>query len=298
MSKEVAREDFLDEDAPIPGQKFCLLSFLSPEKVLAKKDVFMFEKFLKGYEFASRTKNLEAFLMTTMKSFNAKIDKEADALLEKDLSGAADVCRASKVRLDTIMDEFHTFVKGNERELRESKLKEAYDDFIYANKVKLEDEFFAANEFRTTVRGLKIRGTYASQEEAISRSKRLQRLDPLHNIFVAECGKWLPWDPEPSDVAEQEYAEEQLNTLMKSYKENEELKEQFQREQRGRAVAGSRKAAEAGPALSITREEGAEPAPVDGGAADATGVASFSDMFSSGGPADLAIARKMEKEDA
>ena len=299
MSKEVAREDFLDEDAPIPGQKFCLLSFLSPEKVLAKKDVFMFEKFLKGYEFASRTKNLEAFLMTTMKSFNAKIDKEADALLEKDLSGAADVCRASKVRLDTIMDEFHTFVKGNERELRESKLKEAYDDFIYANKVKLEDEFFAANEFRTTVRGLKIRGTYASQEEAVARSKRLQRLDPLHNIFVAECGKWLPWDPEPSDVAEQEYAEEQLNTLMKKYKENEELKEQFQREQRGRATAGSRKAAEAGPNLAITREDdtaGAASVPA-GGAGDAAGIASFSDMFGSAGPADLAIARKMEKKD-
>jgi hypothetical protein len=81
---------------------------------------------------------------------------------------------------------------------------------------------------------------------------------------------------------------------MKKYKENEELKEQFQREQRGRATAGSRKAAEAGPNLTITQEEGAEPAPVGEGGA---GAASFSDMFGSSGHADLAIARKMEKKD-
>ena len=33
-------EDFLDEDKPIPGQSYCCLSFLSPEKVLQKKEVF------------------------------------------------------------------------------------------------------------------------------------------------------------------------------------------------------------------------------------------------------------------
>lgn len=295
MSKEVAREDFLDEDAPVAGQKFSLLSFLSPEKVLANKEVFMFEKFLKNYEFISRTKNLEAYLMKTMNAFNEKLDAKGDELFAKDLSGAADICRNSKVRVDTVMDEFHTFVKANERELHESKLKEAFDDFLYANKAKLEDEFFAANEFRTTVRGLKIRGTYASQEEAVARSKRLQRLDPLHNIFVAEVGKWLPWDPEPSDVAEQEYAEEQLNTLMKKYKENEDLKEQFSREQRERNVAKGRKAAEAGPQLTITREEGAEAA-TDAATAPIP-TATFSEMFGSAGSADLAIARKMEPKD-
>ena len=40
-------------------------------------------------------------------------------------------------------------------------------------------------------------------------------------------GKWLPWDPEPSQVGEQEYAEEKLNSLMKNYKENEEAKDLF-----------------------------------------------------------------------
>ena len=39
-------EDFLDEDTEIPGQRYVLLSFLSPEKVLEKKDLFFFKRFL------------------------------------------------------------------------------------------------------------------------------------------------------------------------------------------------------------------------------------------------------------
>ena len=270
----VEREDFLEEDAEIPGQKFCLLSFLSPEKVLANKDVFMFSQFLKNYEFQSRTKNLEAYLMKVVKGINTKLDAEADSLLDKDLSGAADLCRNSKLRIDTLMDEFHQFVQTNERELKESKLTDVYDDYIFANKTKLEDEFYAKNEFRTTVRGMKIRGVYGSQAEAVARSKKLQRMDTLHNIFVGEVGKWLPWDPSPSDVSEQEYAEEQLNTLMKKYKENEEQREQFQKEQRGR----SKKSTQV----------------MNPDAEDSASGESFSDMFGSTGHADLAMARKTD----
>jgi hypothetical protein len=212
--------------------------------------------------------------MKTVTSVNSKLDAEADALDAKDLSGAAEICRKSKVRVDTLMDEFHQFVKANERELKDSKMQESFDDFMYSNKAKLEDEFYAKNEFRTTVRGLKIRGVYSSNAEAVARSKKLQRQDTLHNIFVGEVGKWLPWDPEPADVSEQEYAEEQLNTLMKKYKENEGDREQFQREQRTRAVASSKKALEPG--------------------AEAEAGAGFSSMFGSEGPADLAIARKTQ----
>ena len=269
-------EDFLEEDVEIPGQKFCLLSFLSPEKVLANKDVYMFGQFVKSYEFQSRTKNLETYLMKTANDINEKLEAEANALDAKDLSGAANTCRNSKLRVDKLMDDFHQFVKKNERELKESKLKEAYDDYLFTHKAKLEDEFYAKNEFRTTMRGLKVRGVYASQAEAVARSKKLQRQDTLHNIFVGEVGKWLPWDPEPAEVSEQEYAEEQLNTLMKKYKENEEARELFQREQRGRV--GSKK-------------------PTVGSDETVVTEASFSDMFSSTGPADLAMARKLVSKD-
>ena len=277
MSKTVEREDFLEEDAEIAGQKYCLLSFLSPEKVLADKNLFMFEKFLQVYEFQSRTKGMEEYLMKTITEINSKLDAEADSLLAQDLSGASDICRKSKIRLDKTMDGLHEFIQGNQKELRDSKLKEAYDEFIYANRTKMEDEFYVKNEFRTTVRGLKIRGTYASQEEAVARSKKLQRQDTLHNIFVGEVGKWLPWDPQPSDVKEQEYAEDQLNTLMKKYKENEEHRESFQRERRTANTRSKNTASSMEVVGNDTSIVGAPAGEVD----------QFSSMFGASGPADL-----------
>ena len=280
-----AREDFLTEDAPVPGQNFCLLSFLSPENVLKKKDLFFFNSFLEGFDYSSRVKSFEGFLMTTVKAVNDKLTAEADAAEVKDLSGVAQTIRDSRVRIDTVMDDFQKYVESAKKELKESVLKERYEDFLYTNRQALEDKFYALNEFRTTVRGLKIRGTYSTREEAVARSKKLQRLDPLHNIFVGEIGKWLPWDPEPSQVGEQEYAEEELNTLMKKYKENEDAKDLFEREKRTKMMGGARK-----PTMTVTNdtEEGAPEAAN-------TVTEQTAGMFSGDGPADLAIARKMEK---
>ena len=111
------------------------------------------------------------------------------------------------------------------------------------------------------------------------RAKKLQKSDPDHNIYVGQVGKWLPWDPKPSDVGEQEYAEEQLNTLMKKYKENEEQREQFTREQREAGRKQNR--------TVTTMPESDASVPSLG-----TGASEFSGMFS--GPADLAIQRKID----
>lgn len=269
------REDFLTEDAELPGQKFVLLSFLSPEKVLSSKDLFFFEQYLSSFELNFRSNTFEAFLLSTLKGVNDRLNAEADRLETQDLSGVAQTVRDARVRLDTAMDSLKTFLKEKQAELRVSTLKDSYNEFIASNRDTLEDKFYALNEFRTTVRGLKVRGTYSSHEEAVARSKKLQRQDTLHNIFVGEVGKWLPWDPEPAQIKEQEYAEEQLNTLMKEYKKNEEAREEFEREQRERKRAGAKK-------------------PATVGTADAPeAAAEYHSMFDGDGPADLAIARKM-----
>jgi len=283
MAAAEEREDFLTEDAPVPGQNFCLLSFLSPENVLKKKDLYFFSAFLEGFEYTNRVKSYETFLMTTVKGINDKLNAEADAADLKDLSGVAQTLRDSRVRVDTIMSAFQTYAEGAKKELKESTLKEQYDEFLYTNRQALEDKFYALNEFRTTVRGVKIRGTYSSKEEAITRSKKLQRLDPLHNIFVGEIGKWLPWDPEPSQVNEQEYAEEELNTLMKKYKENEDAKDQFEREKRTKMMGAAKKK----PVDAEITEVGETNSVMEQTAG----------MFSGSGPADLAMARKMGNMD-
>ena len=276
------REDFLTEDAPISGQNFCLLSFLSPENVLKNKSIFFFENFLEKFEYSQRVKTFEEFLMKTVKGINDRLNGEADAAELKDLSGAAQAIRDARVSVDNTMKDFQNYVETAKSELNESKLKEMFDEFMYENRSTLESKFYEKNEFRTTVRGLKIRGTYSTKEEAVARSKKLQRLDPLHNIFVGEIGKWLPWDPEPSQVAEQEYAEEELNKLMKKYKENEEAKDVFEREKRTKMMGASKKPL-VGSATELASPENSV-------------VEQTAGMFSGSGSADLAMARKMENK--
>ena len=45
--------DLLDEDPPLAGQKFACMSFLSPEKLLKRREIYMFEQFVKQCGFAN-----------------------------------------------------------------------------------------------------------------------------------------------------------------------------------------------------------------------------------------------------
>lgn len=72
-----------------------------------------------------------------------------------------------------------------------------------------------------TLRGIKIRGVYATYEEAQKRSEELSSIDKNFHVFVGEVGKWLPWDPDPdSQNADQVFREKELNDIMIGYKKN------------------------------------------------------------------------------
>lgn len=77
---------------------------------------------------------------------------------------------------------------------------------------------------QTTLTGIKIRGVFDEYDEACRRAKQLQEIDPAFGVFVGEVGKWLPYDPDPDSkyVKSSEYANEELNTIMKNYLVNQE----------------------------------------------------------------------------
>jgi hypothetical protein len=126
----------------------------------------------------------------------------------------------------------HSFLKtfGKNYGLSEDECQDKFKDFLYINQEKLEKEFFEKNNFQTTMRGLKVRGVYDTEKEANVRAKVLQRKDPNFNVYVAQVGYWLPWDPNPMKVDKQEYAEQELNTLVSEYRSNQEKKDEHFRE--------------------------------------------------------------------
>lgn len=94
---------------------------------------------------------------------------------------------------------------------------------------------------KCTVWGVKVRGTCDSLESAKKLSQRLNSIDPNYDIYTVETGKFVPLVVEP-DAIPAEYANKELNTLMKSYLENreksKELWERNKNEQISKAAAG------------------------------------------------------------
>jgi hypothetical protein len=187
--------DLLDVDKPIAGQNFGCFSFITPEKILQRKEMYFFEKFLKRWEF---NKSMEKF--TQFLNF---------------------VSFKYKVSLEDVMKDFEEFVKEEQLELTKTNLDNEYKTFVDQNEEKLENEFNIQHNFQTSVRGFKCRGSYPTQQEAELRCKMLREIDPNFDIFVGPVGQWLCWDPEAYKTGKTEYMEEELNQLMSEKIKNE-----------------------------------------------------------------------------
>ena len=198
------REDFLEVDAPIAGQNYVCLSFVSPESTLKNKDTFMFQKF--------------------MTQRCGELEKKLDEIIEK----ASDTLK-NKIR-NEIRSELRYQMKYTYEEFNDK-----FEDFKYKFNDDLTKQFDKQCNFQTNVRGVKVRGVFSTYEEAEKRAKLLQRRDRSFHVFVGSVGYWLPWDPCADRIENEEYLEEELNTLMKEYKENEIRKDLFFEEQKREA---------------------------------------------------------------
>jgi hypothetical protein len=98
--------------------------------------------------------------------------------------------------------------------------------------------FLTDKENKTTLSGIKVRGAFSSYELACDHAKKIQTVDPSFNVFVGELGKWLPFDPNPDSeaVKNSEYANEQLNGMMKAYLENQEKAKLFHTQRKNEMV--------------------------------------------------------------
>lgn len=196
--------DLCDEDPPIAGQKFACISFISPEKILKKREVFMFEQFLKQWDFKKSMDKFFDFIHFLSFKYNLNVE--------------------------TIMNDYTEFVKDESSKLKENTVEDDFKNFMDKNEDSLTEKFQKENNFQTSVRGLKVRGTYNSQEEAELRCKKVRDLDPNHDIFVGPVGIWIPWDPEAYKTGRVEFMEEELNQLHKEKMVNEaRAKEDFEK---------------------------------------------------------------------
>ncbi len=162
--------DFLEVDRPIPGQNYVCLSFISPDKILGNKNLYILYK------------------------FHLSMNEGCDL----------------------------TF----------AQFKDKYEDYADLNEGTIQKEFDEICDFQTNVRGVKVRGIYDTQREANVRAQVLQKMDNSFHVYVGQVGYWLPWDPNPNNVEDQEYLNKDLNRLNKEYNKNQAKRDMFYEEQK------------------------------------------------------------------
>ena len=91
--------------------------------------------------------------------------------------------------------------------------------------------------------GMKIRGCFATRDEAATHAKRLQKEDALVDIYVVDMYKWLLIPPDRSKIEDAHYANEKLEEIMTKYRENQSaaaaMFDKRKRDMMSKPIAGS-----------------------------------------------------------
>ena len=202
-SKNPKYVDLLDEDPPIAGQKFVCLSFISPEHILKKRETYLFEKFVARWDMMKSMEKFQDFLNFVAYKYNQDSAK--------------------------LMQDYADFIAEEDKKLKEDALliENDYKNFLEKNEERLNLEFSRDHEFQTSVRGIKVRGVFSTQEEAEMHSKKVRERDPHHDIFVGQVGSWMPYHPEAYKTGKVEFMEPELNQLYQEKIANEEKAKQL-----------------------------------------------------------------------
>lgn len=196
--------DLLDEDDSLAGQKFACLSFISPEDIIKNKELYIFEEFLKEFDFKKSIEKFSQFVSFVSYKYN--------------------------IELNNLSNDLEEFVKEEKNNLFITTLEDDYKTFLDNNEEQLNKNYNKLHSFQTNTRGIKVRGVFPTQEEAELRCKLLREQDPYHDIYVGPVGVWMPFNPVAYKTGKVEYIEKELNQLMHEKKKNEEItKREFEK---------------------------------------------------------------------
>jgi len=154
--------------------------------------MYFFEQFIKKWDFS---KSMEKFLQfLNFVSYKYHVDFEK------------------------LTNDFKEFSKDEKDNLVATTMEDEYKNFLDENEEDLQKKFDEEFKFQTSIRGIKVRGVFPTQQEAELRCKMLRQADPNHDVYVGPVGMWVPFHPEAYKTGRVEYMEETLNELMSEKK--------------------------------------------------------------------------------
>jgi len=281
--------DHCVEDPMVPGQVFVCLSVVHPElSVAERRAMFLARRFVGNFmskEVKAVSAQASSFIVGR---FGDRLEAFKAQLAEEIAAGEAPA--EHRVALEWLRGKLARMLPSEEDILaastrtvscEERDISDAYVMWHAQQADELERE--AAREIgalgKVTVAGVKVRGSYGTEEAARKRAAFLQsNVEPAADVFVGEVGKWLPLTPNVESVEDQQYAQRELNLMVGQMRERQIAAEQFQKQRReaskkqATAVGASTRMERARANARLARERRArERALLAGGGAAASG---------------------------
>lgn len=225
------KKNYLTIDPSVPGQEWCVLSFIRPEDLEKKREVFYMHHFLND--------TINEYLASSVKDMCRRINAQFFKNMEE---RCEHLSKSKNENHQLIAKQMHQIRK--ELECDEEKFAKLclhhhgtdmddtlaqYDEYKLDKSEDLDKIFNDQHGKQTSIMGIKFSGAYPFQEAADERAKFLaENVEPGVHHYIAQSFHWCPFDPDPNGIKDQRYLNKNLNEVMKRKQESLELaKQQF-----------------------------------------------------------------------
>lgn len=227
--------DYLKEDPVLNGQNYGIVSFVNPKDAVTTKSLFYVNRFMvqdiNSMITAQAIQMSKKLTVTMRERVNEVLDKLKASVDPEDKH----MSKILEAKFRELCFDEDAYVEECRRkyEIDAEELTDKYKMFLSENRQKMDIEFDKVHDNMTSLRGFKIRGTFARIQDAKDRAKMLRdEVEPAIHTFIVPIGTWFPVDMEADEVQDQEYMLPQLNELMGKYHEGVHARNQHYQERK------------------------------------------------------------------
>jgi hypothetical protein len=227
---DTSKADNLKQDPVLSGQNYAVVSFVNPKDKVLEKNLYYLNQFLIKEINNSLTAQATQMAKKLIVEMNTKINDTLDKLKSSVDEEDKHIYKILNDRYRSMSLDEDEYVEECRRQysLEGEEILDKYKIFLSENRTKLDHTFDEANDHACSLRGFKVRGSYARFEDARDRAQFLRdSVEPLVHAFVVQVGTWFPVDMEADEVQDQDYMLPKLNELMGKYHEGMQARDKF-----------------------------------------------------------------------
>jgi hypothetical protein len=210
--------------------KYAVISFISPEDMIKNRMVSDLNSFL-YYDVNKQILDVSKEIVSDINTkFKNDLEETTNKLLESvsENEKAVGEILSDYIKKISLNEEYVSTKTLRQYKLDKDELLASFEHFKLTQDKTLEENFVKVHGKGTSIRGFKFRGAYETMEDARERAKYVRdNIEPNINAYVIPAGVWVPFDPNPDAIQDQEYMVEELNDIMGKYKENVEHRNAF-----------------------------------------------------------------------